>query len=75
MNLAGLDVARLYLALRSNPGLTIPEFLNHEETFYKVALPKALWHFDLSQLYPWMLAAGKRNGGSWEVRSRPPVFP
>jgi len=66
MNLAGLDVARLYLALRSNPALTIPEFLNHEETFYKVALPKTQ-HFDLSQLYPWMLAAGKRNGGSWEV--------
>jgi len=66
MNLAGLDVARLYLALRSNPALTVPEFLNHEETFYKVALPKAR-HFDLSQLYPWMLAAGKRNGGSWEV--------
>jgi len=54
------------LALRSNPALTIPEFLNHEETFYKVALPKAR-HFDLSQLYPWMLPAGKRNGGSWEV--------
>ena len=66
MNLAGLDVARLYLALRSNPALTIPEFLNHEETFYKVALPKAR-HFDLSQLCPWMLPAGKRNGGSWEV--------
>src|SRR2546425_8743468 len=28
MNLAGLDVARLYLALRKNPALTIPEFLN-----------------------------------------------
>ena len=66
MNLAGLDVARLYLALRSNPALTIPEFLNHEETFYKVALPKAR-NFDLSQHYPWMLAGAKRNGGSWEV--------
>jgi hypothetical protein len=66
MNLAGLDVARLYLALRSNPALTIPEFLNDEEAFYKVAVPKAR-HFDLPQLYPWMLAAAKRNGGSWEV--------
>jgi murein DD-endopeptidase MepM/ murein hydrolase activator NlpD len=66
MNLVGLDVARLYLALKSNPALTIPEFLNHEETFYKVVLSKPR-HFDLSQLYPWMLAAGKRNGGSWEV--------
>ena len=26
-----------YLALRKNPALTIPEFLNDEETFYKVA--------------------------------------
>src|SRR6266550_4671337 len=66
MNLAGLDVAHLYLALRKNPALTIPEFLAREETFYKVTLPKAR-HFDLSQLYPWMVAAGKRNGGSWEL--------
>jgi hypothetical protein len=66
MNLAGLDVARLYLALRKNPALTIPEFLAAEETFYKVALPKAR-HFDLPTLYPWMLAAGKRSASSWEV--------
>jgi hypothetical protein len=66
MNLAGLDVARLYLALRKNPALTIPEFLAAEATFYKVVLPKAR-HFDLPTLYPWMLAAGKRSGLSWEV--------
>src|SRR5215470_5267634 len=66
MNLAGLDVARLYLGLRKNPALTIPEFLNDEETFYKVTLPKTR-HFDLPTLYPWMLAAGKRGGSSWEV--------
>ena len=66
MNLAGLDLARLYLALRKNPTLTIPEFLNAEEAFYKVAVPKAR-HFDLPALYPWMLAGGKRNGGSFEV--------
>jgi hypothetical protein len=29
-------------------------------------LPKA-HHFDLPALYPWMLAAGKRGGSSWEV--------
>ena len=28
MNLAGLDIARLYLALHKNPSLTIPEFLS-----------------------------------------------
>jgi len=66
MNLFGIDVARLYLALRKKPALTIPEFLAAEETFYKITLPKAQ-HFDLPTLYPWMLAAGKRNGSSWEV--------
>jgi hypothetical protein len=66
MNLAGIDVARLYLSLRKNPALTIPEFLASEETFYKITLPKAQ-HFDLPTLYPWMLAAGKRSGSSWEL--------
>jgi peptidase M23-like protein len=66
MNLAGLDVARLYLALQKNRALAIPEFLNDEEAFYKVAVPKAR-HFDLPALYPWMLTAGKRNGSSWEI--------
>lgn len=67
MNLAGLDVARLYLALRKNPALTIPEFLNDEQTSYKVIVPKAR-HFDLLKLYPWMLPAGKQNEkSSWEV--------
>jgi hypothetical protein len=59
-------VARLYLALRKNPALTIPEFLAADETFYKITLPKAR-HFDLPTQYPWMLAAGKRSGPSWEV--------
>src|SRR5437773_3387138 len=67
MNLAGLDVARLFLALRKNPALTIPEFVNDEEFFYKVTVPKAR-HFDLLKLYPWMLAASnRREGSSWEV--------
>jgi murein DD-endopeptidase MepM/ murein hydrolase activator NlpD len=60
MNLAGLDIARLYLALHKNPSLTIPEFLAREEIFYKVTVPKAR-HFDLAKLYPWMLTPGSRN--------------
>src|SRR5213080_1732596 len=67
MNLAGLDIARLYLALRKNPSLTIPEFLSTEETFYKVTLPKSRY-FELPKLYPWMLAAVTRNDkSSWEI--------
>jgi murein DD-endopeptidase MepM/ murein hydrolase activator NlpD len=67
INLAGMDVARLYLALRKNSALTIPQFLESEEVFYKVTLPRAA-HFELPKLYPWMLRG--RAGGhsaSWEV--------
>jgi hypothetical protein len=67
LNLAGLDIARLYLALRKNPSLSIPEFLSDEEIFYKVTLPKSR-HFELPRLYPWMLAADVRHEkSSWEV--------
>jgi hypothetical protein len=67
MNLAGLDIARLYLALRKNSSLTISEFLGREETFYKVTIPKSR-HFDLPKLYPWMRPTGSRNEkSSWEV--------
>jgi hypothetical protein len=67
INLAGLDIARFYLALRKNPSLTIPEFLNDEETFYKVTLPKSS-HFELPRLYPWMLTGSSRSEkSSWEV--------
>ena len=67
MNLAGLDIARLYLALHKNPSLTIPEFLGREETFYKVTVPKAR-RFELPKLYSWMFTTGSRNEkSSWEV--------
>jgi murein DD-endopeptidase MepM/ murein hydrolase activator NlpD len=67
LNLAGLDIARLYLALQKRPGLTIPEFLAEEETLYRVLVP-ASKNFDLAKFYPWMVsqkAAGEP--ASWEV--------
>ncbi len=66
LNLAGLDIARLYLALRKQPSLTIPEFLAQETTFYKVTLP-ASQHFDLLKRYPWLLRSSVRDAKSWEV--------
>ncbi len=66
LNLVGLDIARLYLALRENPSLSIPEFLATEETFYKVAFPKSS-RFELPKLYPWMLSAGRETKSGWEV--------
>lgn len=55
-NLAGLDVGRLFLELRQNPALTIPEFLANEETFFRVLLPAdpSGRPPDLLRLYPWM---------------------
>ena len=65
VNLAGLDIARLYLALRRNPALTIPEFLASEETFYKVTLPISP-NFDLPKRYPW-LRSDASAANAWEV--------
>jgi murein DD-endopeptidase MepM/ murein hydrolase activator NlpD len=67
LNLSGLDIARLYLALQKQPGLTIPQFLAEEETLYRVLLP-ASKNFDLPKLYPWMVRQKSEGGqGSWEV--------
>jgi murein DD-endopeptidase MepM/ murein hydrolase activator NlpD len=67
LNLVGIDIARLYLALQKRPGLTIPEFLADEETLYRVLLPPSK-NFDLPKFYPWLLR-DKGNGDvpSWEV--------
>jgi murein DD-endopeptidase MepM/ murein hydrolase activator NlpD len=67
LNLAGIDIARLYLELRDRPSLTIPEFLAEEQTLYRVLFPDSP-HFDLKRSYPWMLR--QRSGErpvSWEV--------
>ncbi len=67
VNLVGLDIARLYLALREKPSLTIPQFIGQEEIFYKVAFPKSR-HFELPKLYPWMVSGtGTIEPRSWTV--------
>jgi murein DD-endopeptidase MepM/ murein hydrolase activator NlpD len=67
INLDGMDIARLYLELHKNPALTIPEFLDREETFYKVTVPRSR-HFELPKNYPWMLKGDtNKRTVSWEV--------
>ena len=67
LNLMGIDIARLYLALRERPALTIPEFLSQEETLYRVLLPDS-GHFDLPKFYPWLLAQkSAERPVSWEI--------
>ena len=66
INLAGLDIARFFFEHEKRPGLTVPEFLAEEETFYKVAVPESS-HFDLRKFYPWMVKNVSANAKSWEV--------
>jgi murein DD-endopeptidase MepM/ murein hydrolase activator NlpD len=67
MNLAGLNVAKLYLALQKNPGLTIPQFLSREEAYFKVLVPNSRG-FELVRNYPWMLQGETHESpSSWEV--------
>ena len=67
INLNSLDIARLYLALRKRPSLTIPEFLSEEETFYRVTLP-ASKNFELPKRYPWLLRGrDSDDAAAWEV--------
>jgi murein DD-endopeptidase MepM/ murein hydrolase activator NlpD len=67
INLVGIDVAKLYLALRRTPGLSIPDFLSGEEVFYKVTLP-ASPNFDLAQRYPWLVQrTPETRPPSWEI--------
>lgn len=67
LNLAGLDVAALYLALRDNPTLTIEEFISSQVAFFKVTLPNK-HPLDLMYRYPWLCKSGyKRDAPSLEV--------
>ncbi len=67
INLTGIDIAALYLALRKQPSLTIPEFLAREDVAYKVLLPPSK-SFDLPQRYPWMIkGAADTAPRAWEV--------
>ena len=66
LNLAGIDIARLFLALRKQPALTIPEFLAQETVFYKVALPGSRQP-DLLKRYPWLRSPSALWPKSWEI--------
>lgn len=67
INLTGLDIARLFLALGKNPSLTIPAFLAREEVFYKVIVPNSP-NFQLARRYPWMMeGVPNEKPVAWEV--------
>lgn len=67
INLAGLDLPRLFLALRTDPALTVPAFLAREEVAWKAIVPNTP-NFQLSQRYPWMIeGTPNEKPTAWEV--------
>ena len=67
INLDGIDIARLYVDLRKNPALTIPEFLATEEVYYQITVPRS-GHYELPKNYPWMMATdANERKESWKV--------
>jgi murein DD-endopeptidase MepM/ murein hydrolase activator NlpD len=67
INLNGIDIARLFLELRNDPALTIPQFFEAEETFYKVRVSRS-GYFELPKNYPWMVYGdGNKKHVSWDV--------
>lgn len=75
INLAGLDVSKLYLAQLRNKNLTVPQFLRSVPAHYKVTIPRA-GKLDLVERNPW-LARGDHSkpSPSWEVSFTASGFP
>jgi len=65
MNLAGLDIGRFYFELQKNPALTVAQFVQSGEPWYRVIVPRSR-QMDLQGRYPW-LVQGSQVGQSWEL--------
>lgn len=67
MNLSGLDLPALFLALQKEPDLSIPEFISRTPTYYKVTVARR-GPLELAERYPW-LRRGNPNqpSPSWEI--------
>lgn len=74
-NLAGLDIAELFLAQKKNKSLTVPQFLATQTVYYKVTVPRK-GPLDIVIRYPWM-AKGNHNAHSpsWEISFTASGFP
>ncbi|MFQ5571161.1 MAG: M23 family metallopeptidase [Rhodothermales bacterium] len=66
LNLAGLDVSGLYLALREDSTLTIQEFLQDQPAFFKVVVPNQ-GMLDVLWRYPWL----SPSLNAWTMLYRP----
>lgn len=68
MNLVGLDLSKLLLALKKDPGTNAAEFVTKTEAFYRVAVPGSA-PMEILKNYPWLCreAAPQEKPPSWEI--------
>ncbi|TAE87173.1 MAG: M23 family metallopeptidase [Verrucomicrobia bacterium] len=67
MNLAGMDVAKLFLDHRENPELRIQDFVTSTPAYFKVTIPRTA-EWDFAKRHPWMVKSDpSSNSPSWEI--------
>ena len=68
MNLVGLDIAGLYLALQKNPAASAAEFVTKTEPMWRVAVPGTA-PMEILRNYPWLCHDPLPTGPppSWEI--------
>lgn len=65
-NLAGMDIASLYLERQKNPTLTVAQFLKTQTIVWKVIVPRRA-DIELAKNYPWMGENLAAPSPSWEI--------
>lgn len=66
-NLAGLDIASLYLSLQANPKVTLPQFQAAAVPYYKVTVPRK-HPLQIATRYPWLKKGDHATPSpSWEI--------
>jgi hypothetical protein len=67
MNLAGMDIAKLFLLHRRNPSVSVPDFIRSTPIHFSVTVPRRGVP-DILRLYPWLLRGDARTSSpSWEI--------
>ena len=62
LNMAGIDIAGLFLRHRENNGISLPAFIGGMSPYYKVTTARGA-QFDLTERYPWLKKGSQRGAG------------
>jgi len=67
MNLAGMDIAKLFLLHRQNPSLSVPDFIRSTPIHFSVTVPRRGVP-DIARRYSWLIRGdAKAPSPSWEI--------